>query len=285
MTSQTDKAEVFRLLHIPQNPIILYNIWDAGSAKAVERAGARAIATGSWSVAAAQGHADGEHLPLDIALAVAERIVQSVDVPVSVDFEGGYATDPETIGQNVRSLLALGVIGLNFEDQEVKASGLYGIEEQAARLRAVRDAGEAVGVPVFINARTDVFLKAAPDADRMCLLQEALARATAYAEAGADGFFVPGLTDESLIRKICDEVGLPVNVMTADPQSIGDLAACGASRISFGPNPYISLTAVLEREARLADLDRSKQVGAPLSQFSRPEFSRDIPALRGRAPT
>ncbi len=111
MTSHINKAEMFRSLHVPHDPIILYNIWDAGSAKAVVRAGAKAIATGSWSVAAAQGYDDGEELPLDDALAVVGRILQSVECPVTVDFEGGYATDPDTLGQNVRRLLALGVIG------------------------------------------------------------------------------------------------------------------------------------------------------------------------------
>ncbi|MGK8236541.1 isocitrate lyase/phosphoenolpyruvate mutase family protein [Roseovarius sp. MS2] len=250
MTSQIDKAEFFRSLHTPHDPLILYNIWDAGSATAVAAAGAKAIATGSWSVAAAQGYQDEEVLPLDDALAVVARITRSVDLPVTVDFEGGYAADPETVGQNVRRLLALGVIGLNFEDQVVGGKGLYSIEDQVARLRAVREAADSLGVPAFINARTDVFLKAAPDSEHANLLEDALARAAAYTEAGADGFFVPGLTDKTLIRQICEEVALPVNVMmAADPENISDVAALGVSRISFGPHPYISLTSALKREA------------------------------------
>lgn len=116
MTSQTDKARHFRSLHVPHDPVILYNIWDAGSATAVARAGAQAIATSSWSVAAAQGYADGEALPFDAALAAIARISNCVNLPVSVDFEGGYATDPDTLSRNVGRLLALGVVGLNFED-------------------------------------------------------------------------------------------------------------------------------------------------------------------------
>lgn len=250
MTSQIDKAAFFRSLHIPHDPLILYNIWDAGSAKAVAAAGAKAIATGSWSVAAAQGYQDGEELPLDDALAVVARITGSVDIPVTMDFEGGYAADPETVGQNVRHLLELGVVGLNFEDQVVNASGLYSIEKQAARLRAVRQAADALGIPAFINARTDVFLKAEPDVEHASLHVDALARAAAYAEAGADGFFVPGLTDRTLIRQICDEVALPVNVMMApDPDRIREVALLGVSRISFGPNPYRNMIAAVEREA------------------------------------
>lgn len=249
MTSQIDKAKLFRGLHVPHKPIILYNIWDAGSAKAIVRAGARAVATGSWSLAAAQGYEDGEELPLDDALAVVDRIVQSVDCPVTVDFEGGYAVDPDTLVQNTRRLLTLGVIGLNFEDQVVNARRLYSVEDQVARLRAVRAAADALGIPAFINARTDVFLKAAPDVDHASLVDDAVARAAAYAKAGADGFFVPGLTDKTLIRTICEKVGLPVNVMVADAQGNSDLASLGVSRISFGPSPYIKLTAILEREA------------------------------------
>lgn len=251
MNTQFEKAKLFRDLHAPQNPLVIYNIWDAGSAKVAERAGAKAIATGSWSVAAAQGYTDGEELPLDAALAVVERIVHHVNLPVTVDFEGGYAIDPSTIEQNVRRLLALGVIGLNFEDQVVKGQGLYRIEEQVARLRAVRNAADGQDVPVFLNARTDLFLKATLDVDHESLLDEAVTRAAAYAGAGADGFFVPGLTDKELIRRLCKKVMLPVNVMIADPKTIRDLAACGVSRISFGPNPYVSLTRVLEGDVRV----------------------------------
>lgn len=204
MTSQNQTAELFRRMHVPNDPFVLYNIWDAGSAKTVARAGAKAVATGSWSMAAAQGYEDGEELPLEDALALVRRIVQSVDCPVTVDFEGGYAADPDIIRHNVRRLLTLGVVGLNFEDQVVNAPGLYSIEDQVKRLRAVRTAADDLGIPAFINARTDVFFKATSDVDHAHLLNDALARASAYAEAGADGFFVPGLTNKRLIRTICE---------------------------------------------------------------------------------
>lgn len=250
MISATDKARYFRSLHVPHDPLILYNIWDAGSALAVARAGAKALATGSWSVAAAQGYADGEELPLADSLAVVARILACTDLPVTADFESGYAADPAMVGQNVQSLLKLGVVGLNFEDQVVGGPGLYGIADQVARLHAVRKAADDLGVSVFLNARTDVFLKAEVNVAPESLLEEALAREAAYAEAGADGFFVPGLTDKALIRQICDRATLPVNVMTkGDAQEVRDLAKQGVSRISFGPAPYIALSATLTREA------------------------------------
>ena len=254
MTSQKDKARQFRNLHVATDPLILYNIWDAGSAAAVGRAGAKAIATGSWSVAAAQGYADAEAFPLDAALAIVARIVRGVDLPVTVDFEGGYAADPKTVETNVRKVLMLGVVGLNFEDQMVNGRGLYSIDDQVARLRAVREAADSLGFAAFINARTDIFLKATPDVDHADLVDDALAREAAYAEAGADGFFVPGVSDPALISKICERAKLPINVMMTGHlheirDKIRNIAPLGVSRISFGPAPYISLTSVLEREA------------------------------------
>ncbi|WP_208353737.1 isocitrate lyase/PEP mutase family protein [Pseudaestuariivita rosea] len=251
MTTQVEMAQRFQSLHVPGGPLVLYNIWDAGSAKAVANAGAKAIATSSWAVAAAKGYADGEQLTLEHMLPVVERIVSCVDLPVTVDFEGGYAADPDGIYENVTRLLKLGVIGLNFEDQVVDGSGLYGIEEHVQRLAAVRRAADDLGVPAFINARTDVFLKAAPDADHAELLGDALAREAAYAKAGADGFFVPGLFDDDLLRQVCQKASLPINVMIMDMQAdIGKVAGLGVSRISFGPEPYISLSNSLESAAK-----------------------------------
>lgn len=251
MNAITAKADEFRRLHVQGEPIILYNIWDAGSAAMVARSGAKAIATGSWSVAAAQGYGDGEEMPLHDALTVVGRIVHSVDLPVTVDFEGGYAADPAAVTANVRRLLALGVVGLNFEDQIVNGPGLYPVREQVERLRAVRRAADEEGIRAFINARTDVFLKADPGGNRAVLLDEALLREKAYAEAGADGFFVPGLVDPSLVRKLCERATLPINVMTSDkPDRVREFAGLGVSRISLGPAPYVAMAAELERCAR-----------------------------------
>jgi 2-methylisocitrate lyase-like PEP mutase family enzyme len=248
---KADLAQRFRALHVGFDPLVLVNVWDAGSATTVARAGAKAIATSSWSVAAANGHADGEALPLDDVLPIISRIVRSVDLPVTVDFEGGYAEEPAIVSGNVRRLLDLGVTGLNFEDQVVNGPGLYSVAEQTSRLRAVRQTADAAGVPLFINARTDVFLKAAPDADHGNLLEHAVERCKAYAEAGADGFFAPGLTDLALIRELCEASPLPVNVMvTGAAPDLSAIAEKGVARISFGPAPYIRLMTALEHETR-----------------------------------
>lgn len=236
--SQADKAAAFATLHVPGTPLVLYNIWDAGSAKAVAGAGAKAIATGSWSVAEAQGYPDGEQIPLDALLLIAARIVACTDLPVSIDFEGGYATDPEPLAANVTSLLGTGAVGINFEDQVVGGQGLYGIDTQASRIAAIRVAADAASVPLFINARTDLFLKSKPDAhgDHMA---EAVDRANAYAEAGASGFFIPGLADPDMIGQICGASPLPVNVMMRGKlASVSQVGGLGVARASYGPGPF-----------------------------------------------
>jgi hypothetical protein len=134
------KFETFAALHVPGNPLILFNVWDAGSAKVAARAGAKAIATGSASVATAHGVSDAEALPLALALANAERIVAAVEVPVTIDFEGGYAVDAEALAGNMAALAATGAVGCNFEDQVIGGQGIHPIEVQAQRI-AARGAG------------------------------------------------------------------------------------------------------------------------------------------------
>jgi len=249
VTSQIEKAQRFRSLHTPQAPLFLYNIWDSGSAKAVEQAGVKAVATSSWSVAAAQGYEDGEQVPFEYMLAIVARIAKSVNLPVTVDFEGGYAADPETVGQNVCRLLDIGIVGFNLEDQMVDGTGLYNVEDQCARIRAARHAADFMGVPAFINARTDVFLTADQGASHADLIEEAHVRERAYASAGADGFFVPGLTNDPLIRQVCDAATLPVNIMATSTQEIREISKFGVARISLGPAPYIALISTIEKEA------------------------------------
>src|SRR5690348_4958378 len=140
--NQTEKATRFAELHVKGAPLLLYNAWDAGSAKSILQAGAKAIATSSWSVAEAQGYRDGEAIPIELAQHIIARIAATVDVPVSVDFEGGYSEDDRELAANISRLLELGVIGINFEDRVVKGSGLYDIDRQARRLVAIRKAAE-----------------------------------------------------------------------------------------------------------------------------------------------
>lgn len=237
--TQSETAQRFAALHVKGEPVVLYNIWDAGSAAVVAKAGAKAVATGSWSVAAAQSYKDGQALPLDLLEIVVGRIADSVDLPLSVDFEGAYAVEPEGVTRNVARIVAAGAVGINFEDQVVGGEGLYPIDTQAARVAAARKAGEEAGVPLFVNARTDLFLKEKDAARHGDLVAEALERGAAYRDAGASGFFVPGLSDLALLRQVCDGTGLPVNALKmAEAPTIAELAAQGVSRISHGPAPY-----------------------------------------------
>jgi len=249
--TQSDKFRTFAALHVPGDPLILYNAWDAGSAKAVAEAGARAIATGSASVAAAHGFEDAEALPLALALANAERVVAAIDLPVTIDFEGAYAAAPEGVAANMAKLAATGAVGCNFEDQVVGGEGLHPIAVQAERIAAAR---AAVGGDFFINARTDIFLKAR-DHDA-AMVDRALERAAAYAEAGASGFFVPLLADLDLLARLCAGSPLPVNFMAFPGcPAARAVAEAGVARISHGPFPHrLAMKALQEAAAAAMDL-------------------------------
>jgi 2-methylisocitrate lyase-like PEP mutase family enzyme len=234
--TQSEKAKLFHALHRPGDPVILFNAWDPGSALAVAEAGAKALATGSASVAAAHGFHDAEALPLDLALANAARVVAAVALPVTIDFEGGYALEPDGVAANVSRLVATGAVGCNFEDQVIGGEGLHPAHFQAERIRAAR---AAAGPDFFLNARTDIFLKAKAESHDAEKVEAALARAHAYAEAGASGFFAPGLADLALLERLCAASPLPVNFM-AFPGAPGaaEVARTGVARISHGPFPY-----------------------------------------------
>jgi 2-methylisocitrate lyase-like PEP mutase family enzyme len=247
--NQMEKAKRFGELHVKGVPLLLYNAWDAGSAKSILAAGARALATSSWSVAEAQGYRDGEAIPIALAEQIVARIAATIDAPITVDIEGGYSENDCELAGNVSRLVNLGVIGINFEDRVVKGTGLYDIDRQAGRISAIRKAAEQKGIELFINARTDVFFEHGDGAAEA--IGEALARAKAYAAAGASGFFVPGLVDDALIGRICESVSLPVNVMVMEGvPSNARLAELGVARISYGPIPYIRAMKALEQEAK-----------------------------------
>ena len=253
MTEQRKRAQHFKKLHVKGEPLILFNIWDAGSAKAVADSGAKAVATGSWSVAAAHGASDGEALPISLMLENLKRIVASVELPVSCDIESGYGSQPAAIAELIAKVIATGAVGVNLEDQIIGSEGLYSVEAQSARLRAAHEAANATGIPLFINARTDIFLKLEPAAHDAAELNQALRRAEAYAETGADGFFVPGLTDAAMIERLCQRSPLPVNIMVLPTTpSLQQLADLGVARVSYGPGPYRQAMAALTEAGRAA---------------------------------
>jgi 2-methylisocitrate lyase-like PEP mutase family enzyme len=225
--SQQRRAELFRSLHDRTEILILPNAWDAGSAKLVEKAGAKAIATTSAGVANSLGYADGNLLPRDLAIEAVRRIVRVVDVPVTADIEGGYGDDPAAVCATVEGVMQAGAVGINIEDGRLEP------ERYAERLAAIRARAAAIGIPLFINARTDVVLLSLVSAADQ--LDEVFRRARLYESAGADGLFVPGLADRAVIASLCREVTLPVNLLalpTLPPPE--ELAALGVARISAG---------------------------------------------------
>ncbi len=246
----SDKSGIFTRLHQPGAPVILYNAWDAGSARAVVRAGAKAVATGSWSVAAAWGYDDGERVPLELVLTNATRIADAVSQPVTIDFEGGYAVAPAEVAANMARLALTGVVGCNFEDQVVGGEGLHAVEVQAKRIIAAR---RGAGAGFFINARTDIFLQAPRDSHDAAMVDAAIERAQAYAAAGASGFFAAGLGDLALVKRLCDAVTLPVNVIPLPGgPDVRALAGAGVARISYGPRPYRAMISGVEEAAQAA---------------------------------
>ena len=244
----SSKFETFAALHVPGDPVVLYNIWDVGSALAVVKAGAKALATGSHPVADANGWPDGEQVPMDFALANAKRIVDAVDLPLSVDFEGAYSADRDEGARNVARLKEIGAVGCNFEDQRIGDEGLHPLELQVRRIEAIR---RAVGDDFFLNARTDLFLKVKEQDDS--LIEHVIERGKAFADAGASGFFVPRLADPKQIERIVREVALPLNVIAfpgAPPKA--EWASAGVARISHGPFPHRALMAQLTEAASAA---------------------------------
>ncbi|UWD78413.1 isocitrate lyase/PEP mutase family protein [Curtobacterium flaccumfaciens] len=228
MNTTSTRAATFHGLHDhPSRPLVLVNVWDAASARVVEDAGATAIATTSAGVAWSLGRPDGNTLTRAEAMDAVARIAASVSVPVTVDLESGYADDADGVARTVDAVLEAGAVGINIEDGRLHPDAL------ADRIGAARRAAERAGVPLFVNARTDVHLAGLVEPELR--LAETLERARRYRGAGADGVFVPGVRDVETIRALVESIDGPVNVM-AGPGSptVSELAGIGVARISLG---------------------------------------------------
>lgn len=241
----TSKIETFRGLHVPGDPLLLYNIWDAGSARVVAGTGAKAIATGSYGVAEANGFSDGETLPLEIVLENLRRILTVTDLPVTIDMEAGYGGTPAEVGASVGKAFALGAAGINMEDRLPGETGLLPVAAAAERIAAAAATG------IHVNARTDVYLGVDPADYSRDLIDAVLDRASAYAQAGAGSLFVPFLGDHPTIAAICKASPLPVNVLWAPGRgSVAELAELGVARISYGHQPWSWAMEKLAADAR-----------------------------------
>lgn len=253
MSTKIEKANNFAALHQKGDPLIIFNVWDPGTAKAAAEVGAKSIATGSYAVALANGFEDGETIPIELVLSNLSRICNIVDLPVSLDFEGGYSRDQVALAENIKHVIKAGAVGINFEDRIVAGEGIYCVEEQAARIAAVRKAADELSIPLFINARTDIFLSRDTSTHTEEHLNESIERAHAYAEAGASGFFAPALVDSAFIKKLCAESPIPVNILVwAGVPSSKELADLGVARISYGGGSYRSTMDAFKEAGRKA---------------------------------
>ena len=239
MTTQHELAVRFRSLHDPAAPLALANAWDAASARIVAASGAAAIATSSTGVAWSLGAPDGNRVERDEALALLARItgaVAGLGLPVTADIESGFGTGPQAVADTVARVLATGAVGVNIEDSDPEPAPdrpLRPVGAQAERLAAARGAADRAGIPLYLNARVDVFLHVDGEPSRR--MDEALARARAYLEAGASGVFVPGVADPALIGELAAGIDAPLNISggPAAP-SVAELGALGVARVSLG---------------------------------------------------
>jgi 2-methylisocitrate lyase-like PEP mutase family enzyme len=230
---QHAKAVTLRSLHA-DGIFVVPNAWDAGSAAMIAAAGAQVIATTSAGVSWSLGRPDGQNLSRAEAVGAVARIAATVDLPVTADIEGGYGGDPGAVAATVAAVIGAGAVGINLEDSGAPGGGLFGAAAQAARIRAARAAATDAGLPeLVINARTDVFLFGIGEPGGR--LDDVLARAAAYAEAGADSLFVPGLLDLDTLATLTGKVSLPVNVMAGPgAPDVAALRAAGVRRVSLG---------------------------------------------------
>ncbi len=248
--TRREKAERLRELHRPGEPLLLVNAWDAASARLVVRAGAQAVATSSAAAAAMAGHRDGQAISRDAMLASVAVVARAVDVPVTADMEAGYGDDAGAARATAAGVVEAGAVGLNLEDTEA-TGGLLPVERFVEKIGAVRAVAEETGVPLVLNARTDVFIgEIGEPAGR---LAHAVERGRAYLAAGADCVFVPAVADEETIGELVRGIGGPVSILaTPRTPALPVLARLGVARVSMGSGPYRAALTTLVRIAEEA---------------------------------
>jgi 2-methylisocitrate lyase-like PEP mutase family enzyme len=237
MGAQSDLAERFRALHLPGDPVLLPNAWDAASARMLESLGFGAVATTSAGVAFLEGYPDGQEIGRNAMLAGVTRVVRSVRVPVTADMEGGYGPTVADAVATALGVISSGAVGLNFEDATDVRGTLLDAERQAERVAAIRKTGDDYGMPLVINARTDTYLESVGEPGER--FAETVRRAALYRAAGADCIFVPGVTDAETIGALVRAIDAPVNVLAAaTTPPLAELRRLGVARVSLGSAPY-----------------------------------------------
>ncbi len=260
------QAATFKQLHAGPQILVLPNAWDAASAALMEDAGASAVATSSAAVAWAHGYADGDLLPVPTLLAAISEIARVLKVPLTADIEGGYSDDLETLAETVKGVIGAGAVGINLED------GARAPDLHVRKIEAVRKAADQAGVALFVNARTDVYLRGLAQGE--AALAETLRRAELYRAAGADGIFVPGPVDEALLGTLAREIALPLNVMgRGGAPSAARLQTLGVRRLSSATAPFRAAYAALGRAVSAflesGDADALAQAGQGLTDLNK----------------
>lgn len=253
MTSLREKAELFHTLHHSGGPLVLANAWDVASARLVEESGAGAVATTSAGAAWSLGAPDGDRLDRDQAIDLIARIAAAVELPVTADIESGFAADAEGVAETVRRVIAAGAVGVNIEDALRDGdTPLRPVEEQCERLAAARQAADEAGIPLFVNARVDVYLRGVGETPEE-RFETAVERARAYLAAGASGVFVPGVVDPETVAALAGAVAAPLNILAGPgAPTVAELGAFGVARVSLGSSIAEAAYAVVREAAREA---------------------------------
>lgn len=246
---QRKKAEALRALHSARQVLLLANVWDVASARIIEQGGFPALATSSAGVAFSQGYPDGEKIPPRRMIAVIARIAAAIRVPLTADVEAGYGRTPEDAARTAGEVIEAGAVGMNLEDATGDAAHpLADLAVQLEKIRAVRQASEKAGVPLVLNARTDVYLLEVGEPGSR--YDETVRRLAAFRDAGADCVFVPGLSDPPSIARLVADLKCPVNILVVPGSpSVAQLATLGVKRISLGSGPMRATLGLLRRLA------------------------------------
>jgi len=246
MINKTDELNIFKAMHEQDQLLFLPNAWDLLSALVLQQSGFKAVGTTSWGVANAMGYKDGEQIEFKELLMLAKKMVDVLDIPVSIDMESGYSKNGDIIAENVLKIAEVGVSGINFEDSLKGESGLNSVGEQCKLLEKMRSKLDSHGYGnFFINARIDTYFQLEHPLD------ETILRANQYYKSGANGIFVPGLCQSEEIKQIASAIKAPLNVMSlpnlTDAKSLNQM---GVKRFSIGPALSNATTAFIERSAR-----------------------------------
>src|SRR5229473_6067844 len=274
---QAAKAEAFRALHRGPPLLLMANAWDAVSARIFETEGFAAVATTSGGVSWALGYADGEAAPWDEVVGQTARIARAVSVPVTADIEAGFGATPEAVGRSISDIIEAGAVGVNLEDGMSGPTPIRTVEDAVARIRAAREAAHAAGVPIVINARTDLYLKQI--GDEASRFDEAVARGKAYLAAGADCFYPITLRDPATIGRLVEALGAPMNInVRAGYPSVAELEALGVARVTTATQITLMALATTRRIAR--EIKATGRFDAINPAIGHPEIQQLFPAKR-----